>query len=79
MKQQNPTFPFLIRECSGVEPRIYGRYGTAKISYACLTLWHDHLFSLFADYGEEKSLALANKNSEQVMEALESLVKEGEK
>ena len=36
-------------------------------------------FSLFADYGEEKSLALANKNSEQVMEALESLVKEGGK
>ena len=35
--------------------------------------------SLSADYGEEKSLALANKNSEQVMEALESLVKEGEK
>ena len=32
-----------------------------------------------ADYGEEKSLALANKNSEQVMDALESLVKEGEK
>lgn len=37
------------------------------------------LSSSSADYGEEKCLALANKNSEQVMEALESLVKEGEK
>lgn len=27
LKQQNPTFPILIRECSGVEPKMYGRYG----------------------------------------------------
>lgn len=26
LKQQNPTFPFLVRECSGVEPKLYGRY-----------------------------------------------------
>ena len=31
------------------------------------------------DFGEEKSLALSNKNSEQVMKALESLVNDGEK
>ena len=29
LKQQNPNFPILIRECSGVEPRVYGRYGEA--------------------------------------------------
>ncbi|XP_076811327.1 NADH dehydrogenase [ubiquinone] 1 alpha subcomplex subunit 2-like [Clavelina lepadiformis] len=27
VKQENPTFPILIRECSGVEPKIYARYG----------------------------------------------------
>jgi len=27
LKQQNPKFPFLIRECSGVEPKLYGRFG----------------------------------------------------
>ena len=27
MKQANPTFPVLIRECSNVEPKIYARYG----------------------------------------------------
>lgn len=26
LKENNPVFPFLIRECSGVEPKIYGRY-----------------------------------------------------
>ena len=31
------------------------------------------------DFGEEKSLALSNKNSEQVMVALETLVNEGGK
>ena len=30
LKQQNPSFPFLIRECSGVEPKIYGRYGRSS-------------------------------------------------
>ena len=27
LKQQNPKFPFLIRECSVVEPKLYGRFG----------------------------------------------------
>ena len=27
LKLQNPKFPFLIRECSGIEPKIFGRYG----------------------------------------------------
>eukprot|EP00252_Welwitschia_mirabilis_P020380 TRINITY_DN4994_c0_g1_i1.p1 TRINITY_DN4994_c0_g1~~TRINITY_DN4994_c0_g1_i1.p1 ORF type:complete len:101 (-),score=12.37 TRINITY_DN4994_c0_g1_i1:420-722(-) len=26
LKTLNPTFPILIRECSGVEPRIWARY-----------------------------------------------------
>ncbi|MQL71017.1 hypothetical protein Taro_003337 [Colocasia esculenta] len=27
LKTLNPRFPFLIRECSGVEPQIWARYG----------------------------------------------------
>ena len=27
LKQLNPKFPFLIRECSGIEPKLYGRFG----------------------------------------------------
>ena len=31
LKQKNPTFPFLIRECSGVQSRLYARYGEANV------------------------------------------------
>lgn len=27
LKQANPGFPILIRECSGVRPRLWARYG----------------------------------------------------
>ncbi|XP_035680709.1 NADH dehydrogenase [ubiquinone] 1 alpha subcomplex subunit 2-like [Branchiostoma floridae] len=26
LKKSNPQFPFLIRECSGVEPKVWARY-----------------------------------------------------
>ena len=26
IKQNNPKFPILIRECSGVQPKVYARY-----------------------------------------------------
>ena len=28
LKQNNPRFPVLVRECSGVQPMIWARYGT---------------------------------------------------
>ena len=27
LKQANPKFPILVRECSGVQPRLWARYG----------------------------------------------------
>ena len=27
LKKANPKFPFLVRECSGVKPRLIARYG----------------------------------------------------
>ncbi|XP_028397535.1 NADH dehydrogenase [ubiquinone] 1 alpha subcomplex subunit 2-like [Dendronephthya gigantea] len=27
LKKENPKFPFLVRECSGIQPKIYARYG----------------------------------------------------
>ncbi|GFU01371.1 NADH dehydrogenase 1 alpha subcomplex subunit 2 [Trichonephila clavipes] len=30
IKKQNPAFPILIRECEGIEPRIYARYDFGK-------------------------------------------------
>ncbi|CAN6234565.1 unnamed protein product [Urochloa humidicola] len=30
IKARNPTVPFLIRECSGVQPQLWARYGHAQ-------------------------------------------------
>lgn len=30
LKVQNPAFPFLIRECSGIEAKVWARYGFGK-------------------------------------------------
>ncbi|VDI14085.1 NADH dehydrogenase [ubiquinone] 1 alpha subcomplex subunit 2-like [Mytilus galloprovincialis] len=30
VKQSNPKFPILIRECSGVQPKVYARYEFGK-------------------------------------------------
>ncbi|CAH0600176.1 unnamed protein product [Chrysodeixis includens] len=27
IKKENPNFPILIRECSGIQPRLWARYG----------------------------------------------------
>lgn len=32
LKASNPKFPILIRECSGVQPRLYARYDFGKES-----------------------------------------------
>ena len=56
LKKENPEFPFLIRECSGITPKMYARY----------------------DRGIEKSVELKSFSSEQVMSALEALVREEE-
>merc|ERR1712044_44290 len=36
IKQNNPKFPILIRECSGVQPKLYARYEFGKESSASL-------------------------------------------
>ena len=36
LKKKNPSVPFLIRECSGVQPVIYGRYGNCIIFFVCM-------------------------------------------
>ncbi|XP_077984396.1 NADH dehydrogenase [ubiquinone] 1 alpha subcomplex subunit 2-like [Glandiceps talaboti] len=37
IKKSNPRFPLLIRECSGIEPRVYARYDFGKEKYVTLT------------------------------------------
>ncbi|KAK3100049.1 hypothetical protein FSP39_013928 [Pinctada imbricata] len=37
VKENNPSFPILIRECSGVQPKVYARYEFGKESSASLS------------------------------------------
>ena len=32
LKKSNPDFPILIRECSGVQARVWARYGGSALS-----------------------------------------------
>ena len=31
LKKENPKFPFLVRECSGIQPKIYARHGMCYV------------------------------------------------
>ncbi|XP_071087890.1 NADH dehydrogenase [ubiquinone] 1 alpha subcomplex subunit 2-like [Haliotis cracherodii] len=37
LKRHNPKFPFLVRECSNVQPKLYARYEFGKESSLPLT------------------------------------------
>ncbi|XP_041358868.1 NADH dehydrogenase [ubiquinone] 1 alpha subcomplex subunit 2-like [Gigantopelta aegis] len=37
LKKNNPKFPILIRECSGVQPKLYARYEFGKESSLSLS------------------------------------------
>ncbi|XP_034840956.1 NADH dehydrogenase [ubiquinone] 1 alpha subcomplex subunit 2-like [Maniola hyperantus] len=53
IKKENPNFPVLIRECSGIQPRVWARY----------------------DKGSEKSAALTNLSSNDVLSTIKQLIK----
>ncbi|BAS88522.1 Os04g0310500 [Oryza sativa Japonica Group] len=36
IKARNPSLPVLIRECSGVEPQLWARYGTRSFFFSSL-------------------------------------------
>uniref|UniRef100_A0A182JWF8 NADH dehydrogenase [ubiquinone] 1 alpha subcomplex subunit 2 n=1 Tax=Anopheles christyi TaxID=43041 RepID=A0A182JWF8_9DIPT len=37
LKKENPTLPILVRECSGVQPRLWARYELGKEKSVVLT------------------------------------------
>ncbi|KAL0895320.1 hypothetical protein ABMA27_011464 [Loxostege sticticalis] len=47
LKKDNPTFPILIRECSGVQPRVWARYEKGHEVYLSLCdLSADQVFTI---------------------------------
>lgn len=38
LKKSNPDFPILIRECSGVQARVWARYGESRVTKRAVSL-----------------------------------------
>lgn len=66
IKQANPKTPILIRECSGVQPRLWARYGTYLYDFLYIYL-EVVFFVIVLDLGKEKSVSLTNATSEDVL------------
>ncbi|XP_022647118.1 NADH dehydrogenase [ubiquinone] 1 alpha subcomplex subunit 2-like [Varroa jacobsoni] len=37
LKENNPKFPILIRECSGVQPKVYARYAAGRETHVSVS------------------------------------------
>lgn len=59
IKQANPKTPILIRECSGVQPRLWARYGTYL--YDFLYIYLEVVFFLFCFRFGEGKVSFSNK------------------
>lgn len=85
LKKANPTFPILVRECSGIQPRMWARYGeSGNFQYIYYTLLiamflvcekaSRPLPVCFADHGVERWVSLTNKSSAEVEAELKKLM-----
>ncbi|XP_047506888.1 NADH dehydrogenase [ubiquinone] 1 alpha subcomplex subunit 2 [Pieris napi] len=59
IKKENPTFPILIRECNGIQPRIWARYDRG----------------CEANKGAERSAPLTNLSASDILAAVKQFVK----
>ncbi|KAL0692492.1 hypothetical protein Bca4012_059672 [Brassica carinata] len=75
LKSLNPKFPFLIRECSGIQPQMWARYESGlaveirSVSFET-RLRHDYM-------GVERCVNLDGMSETQILKSLEDLVKAG--
>lgn len=76
LKKANPELPILIRECSGVQPMLWGRYGkkTTQLNHIHT---NGHIYITIhlsaSGFGKEHSVSLDNMNADQVAKALETI------
>lgn len=71
IKRENPTTPILIRECSGVQPRLWTRMGNCNCWTLIKSLDVKVLFVL--ELGQEKSVPLTNVSSDGILKLVENL------
>ncbi|KAG5228059.1 NADH dehydrogenase (ubiquinone) alpha subcomplex [Salix suchowensis] len=73
LKTLNPKLPILIRECNGIEPQLWARYG--------ICFPHSHLYFLSSPvtslFGVERGVRLEGLSEAQISKALEELGKVG--
>ncbi|PWZ17643.1 NADH dehydrogenase [ubiquinone] 1 alpha subcomplex subunit 2 [Zea mays] len=67
IKARNPSLPFLVRECSGVQPQLWARYGTRP-----------SISSVSCYMGVERCVNLDGLTEAQIDKKLEELAKAGE-
>ena len=49
IKKENPKVPILVRECSGIQPKMYARYGKNLNKKILLFLYSNDTFAKYAD------------------------------
>ncbi|KAJ5166255.1 NADH-ubiquinone oxidoreductase 10.5 kDa subunit [Penicillium canariense] len=81
MKKHNPHTPILMREASGIEPRVFARYGTKtpdtlrEISISKINKTNG-LAGLITELGKETQEALSGMSASQIEERITNLVKQ---
>lgn len=71
LKQENPQLPILIRECSGVQPRLWTRFGEMSFSRVRRRATF-RILLLIPDMGRESSVSLTNLKAQDVLKQIES-------
>lgn len=69
LKQDNPQLPILIRECSGVQPRLWTRFGELTGAR-----WPGNQLKLIflVEMGKESSVSLTNLKAQDILKQIES-------
>lgn len=70
LKKENPNFPILIRECSGIQPKLWARYGNIFcIKYYYILIIKKYILEM----GKENSVTLTNLSAGEVMNQIQKL------
>lgn len=76
LKRENPKLPILVRECSGVQPRLWVRYGKRDETQIRVTENFVYFyFFVLSEMGKEKSVTLTNAGAADVAKHIAELGK----
>lgn len=76
LKKANPQLPILVRECSGVQPRLWARFGKFNSSYRNISKYitvYIYISCSLEAMGKETSVSLTNVSSADVKKQIEDL------